>query len=379
MVKPSAITAVAVTCSLGDSVTAMQARILANQPGLGYAHRFAERMQAPLGELPALRQKSESFKEAAREDQHFAVVAPLIDELDRKTGLFARYQPHEIGLMLGTSTYGIETFLQRVKPSTSATDFYRDLEPSSQPSRLLGGLGERFPIRGFNITFSNSCASAAVAIGEAHRLMPASGLKAIVAGGVDILNLATISGFDALQVLDHGLCQPFTQQANGINLAEGAGLFLLEANPAAKPLAWIKGYGTWSEAHHLTSPDPTGKGMIRAMAGALTDAGLEASDIGYINAHGTGTSANDAAEQLACRHLFGAEIRYETTKTWHGHTLAAAGAIEGALTVQILQDLKSWAAARGLSWRPGQRPCGISNSFGFGGTFVSLLFDKEGS
>jgi 3-oxoacyl-[acyl-carrier-protein] synthase-1 len=187
-------------------------------------------------------------------------------------------------------------------------------------------------------------------------------------------------GFDSLQILDHDFCRPFRADRRGLNLAEGGALFLLEAPDGVdspRPLAFLTGAGAASDAYHMTHPDPEARGMELAMRRALADACLAPGDVGYVNAHGTGTIPNDQTESLALARIF-TDAPYSSTKELHGPTLGGAGALEAAVAIAALAEGEVWLPAQ-TGAKPRRKPLAhaLSNSFGFGGNNVSLVFSRE--
>lgn len=216
----------------------------------------------------------------------------------------------------------------------------------------------------------------------------------VIAGGVDSLAAMTLNGFDALESMSDGLCNPFGRDRDGINIGEGAAIFVMSKTPAAISLA---GCGETSDAHHISAPHPDGAGAIAAMAKALQDADVAASDIDYINLHGTATEQNDRMEAKAVFSVFGSEAPCSSTKRLTGHTLGAAGAIEAglcwlALTEQTALPPHRWDGNGDTELQPIQLTNGslqqcenvqqpprlaLSNSFAFGGNNISLIFERQ--
>jgi len=207
-----------------------------------------------------------------------------------------------------------------------------------------------------------------------------------VVGGVDSLCLSTLHGFHALQLLSSEICRPFDSARNGISIGEAAGFVLLEREPAAVNLV---GCGQSSDAWHMSSPHPDGLGAQAAMHEALRAANLKPEHIGYVNAHGTATPANDRAEAAATRAVFGRDaVPISSTKGVTGHTLGAAGITEAIVVIQSLEqetlppsaNLREIDPLLGLdlvtSSRRSELRYAMSNSFGFGGTNCSLIFGR---
>lgn len=247
--------------------------------------------------------------------------------------------------------------------------------------------------------FSNAtaCASAAAAIGVAADLLRAGMADAAVAGGTDALCRLTYSGFNVLQAVDSQPCRPFDASRAGITLGEGAGFLVLEREDDARArgatiLAELAGWGATCDAHHPTAPAEDGRGAERAMNLALADAGLTADAVDYVNAHGTGTPLNDSAESLAISRVTGAAVPVSSTKSFFGHTLGASGGIEAVVAVlsilrgsapPTLRLLTILPEGEGLDFLPAsaramELEVVMSNSFGFGGSNVSLVLRSAG-
>ena len=193
------------------------------------------------------------------------------------------------------------------------------------------------------ITLSTACTSSAHAIGFAANLVRQEVAEVVLTGGVDILSAEIFAGFHSLGLLSKSPCAPFSTNM-GTTLGEGAAFMLLESEPSAKaravaPLAEFLGYGFSADAYHDTTPDPSGLGMAKALAAAVEDAGLAPEDIDYLNAHGTGTAANDAAEWRAIQRVFGdcaAQLPVSSSKSFLGHAQGAAGALEAVVTLMAM-------------------------------------------
>lgn len=229
---------------------------------------------------------------------------------------------------------------------------------------------------------SNACASGADALGLAWQLVSSGLARRVLAGGYDALSQLVYSGFDCLQALSPTVCRPFDRDRDGLALGEGAAAFCLE-NEGPTLLA---GYGAYTDIHHLTQPEPSGRGPFEAMKKALASAGCEPGQVEYVNAHGTATPQNDACEARALARLCpGAAVT--STKSITGHALGAAGAIEAAFSSFSITEgflpptLNFCSPDPGVELgivSAGARKCApslvVSNSFGFGGANASLVF-----
>ncbi len=217
----------------------------------------------------------------------------------------------------------------------------------------------------------------------------------VIAGGADALSKFTLNGFNALMVLDKEICKPFNENRQGLNLGEGAA-YLVLANEKAidqwqvNPEIVISGYANANDAHHQTASSPEGTGNRLAMQQAIQEAGISVGDIDYINLHGTGTINNDDSEGIAITNLFENKVPpCSSTKTFTGHTLGAAGAIEAVYSFLSIQEQTVWPHLRmeqpmeQFEWYPTKiiLPHTIShvlsNSFGFGGNCSALVLSKK--
>ena len=259
-------------------------------------------------------------------------------------------------------------------------------------------LGWRLGLTGPKETIVMACASGAASIALGADLVRAGRVTAAVVGGVDALTHICFMGFNALKLLDPAPCRPFDRDRRGMSIGEAAAFLVLEDAEhcrarGGRAHARLAGYGMSTDAHHVTAPHPEGEGMIEAMRQALDDAALPPSAVGYVNAHGTGTLQNDRAEALALRSVFGeGGILVSSTKSLVGHTMAAAGSVEAMATVLALQhgllpptaNLEQTDPEVAFDCLPGSAravpiDAALSNSFGFGGQNVSLVFTRADS
>lgn len=241
---------------------------------------------------------------------------------------------------------------------------------------------------------ANACASGTNAIGHAFNLVRSGQRSRVVCGGYDAISQLVFVGFDCLQASTPDRCRPFDKGRTGLVLGEGAALLALESLESARargatPLVEITGYGLSTDNYHLTQPHPSGEGPYLAMRRALESARREASEIDYINAHGTATPFNDATEGAAIARLFPPETPVSSTKSMMGHSLGAAGAIEAVFCVLALAqgflppniNFESCDPQWNLNIvanaaREAQVTRAVSNSFGFGGTNASIVLEQ---
>jgi 3-oxoacyl-[acyl-carrier-protein] synthase-1 len=297
------------------------------------------------------------------------------------------YGAHRVAVFMGTSTSGIHqtelAYMELAQDTDALPGWYRydtthNCHSVAEFTRLVLGL------TGISSAISTACSSSAKVFASARRAMEAGLCDAAVVGGVDSLCLTTLYGFNSLQLVSPHKCRPCAADRAGISIGEAAGFALLERNaPGGSPV--LLGYGESSDAYHMSSPHPEGEGARLAMQAALDSAGLEPSDIDYINLHGTGTMVNDLAESKAVAALFGGATACSSTKGWSGHTLGAAGIVEAALGLLCIehglmpQTLNTEQADPALPANilvaPRHEPVRrvLSNSFGFGGSNCSLI------
>jgi 3-oxoacyl-[acyl-carrier-protein] synthase-1 len=302
-----------------------------------------------------------------------------------------RHGAARVAVLLGTTTSGIlETELAyrrgaEVEPLLAA----RDYAATHGMFSLTEFVRRRLALEGPAATVSNACASSAKVFAQAQRLIEAGICDAAVVGGVDSLCLTTLYGFRSLELLSESPCRPCDERRDGISIGEAGGFALLEkAPPQGRDTVALLGYGESSDGYHMSSPHPEGAGALLAMSDALARAGARPGEVDYVNLHGTGTPANDRAEDAALYALFGDAARASSTKGWTGHTLGAAGIVEAAISVLCLE--RGFLPGTLNTARPDpalrarivleseQRALArvLSNSFGFGGNNCSLLFGR---
>jgi 3-oxoacyl-[acyl-carrier-protein] synthase-1 len=322
------------------------------------------------------------------------MLAALAQIATTVTAATARYGRSRVAVVLGTSTAGIaegEAALaaRRRDGHWPAGFHYRQQEPGG----MSAFAARVFELTGPAYTVTTACSSSAKVFASARRLIRSGVADAAVVGGADTLCRMTLNGFAGLEALSQGACNPFSLNRDGITIGEGAAAFLMSGETGPVELL---GVGETSDAYHPAAPDPTGSGAREAMAQALADAGLSPEGIGYINLHGTATALNDAMESLAVAALFPPATPCSSTKAMTGHMLGGTGGVEAALLWLGL------APAGGLSMLPPHLWDGVadpslpqlalvvpgmpvpqrgplamlSNSFGFGGSNVSLILGR---
>jgi 3-oxoacyl-[acyl-carrier-protein] synthase-1 len=344
-------------------------------------------VQGPLASIPP-----ELGQQSSRNNQLLLEAALQIrGDIDQA---IARYGHSRIGIVLGTSTSGIDEASRGIAHYLRDRHFPADYDYHQQelgaPANFLAGW---LDLSGPAYVISTACTSSARALMSARRLLDLGLCDAVLCGGVDSLCKLTLNGFSALEAVSDQRCNPFSVNRDGINIGEAAVLFLMSKETlGAQPIALL-GAGASSDAHHISAPEPSGRGALQAMQRALHNAGLQAAQIGYLNLHGTATQHNDAMESLAVDQLFPAGVPCSSTKPMSGHTLGAAGALEAAFCWLSLSAANSAHALPPHVWDAQADPqlpplhwviattrleqnaprCLMSNSFAFGGNNVSLI------
>lgn len=257
-------------------------------------------------------------------------------------------------------------------------------------------VAKHFKIEDFVTTISTACSSSANSIMMAAQMIEAGMLDIAIAGGADSLSKFTLNGFNTLMILDRQSCQPFDNNRRGLNLGEGAGYVVLMNDKAmaqcnATAICTVSGYANANDAYHQTASSPDGIGNKLAMTQAISKAGIQPSDISYINLHGTGTANNDSSEGKAIEGVFRGNVPMaSSTKSFTGHTLGASGGVEAVFSAIAIRDgvvfpnMRWETQMEDVNWKPvTELQTGIainhvlSNSFGFGGNCSSLVFSKS--
>lgn len=358
------------------------------------------------GEIDDFDKEAYVGKKAARRiDLYTQYAIQVASEAMKMAGIDeGNTKPENLGVIFGSGIGGLTTIQDQVikmhdKGPRRVSPFFI---PMAIANMAAGNISIRFNAQNISTSIVTACASATNSIGEAFRQIKEGRAQVMIAGGSEAtVNETAISGFAALTALSENTdpmraSLPFDKNRNGFVLGEGAGAMILESldhaqERGAKILGEIVGYGATSDAYHITSPDVDGRGAVRAMQEAINEAGIDPSQVGYINAHGTATSANDSGESKAINQVFGKDVKVSSTKGMTGHLLGAAGAIEAVVTVASLmkdefpanigcfdQDPECQVNLIDQDHQRFSTDYAISNSFGFGGHNAVLTFKKWG-
>jgi len=308
-----------------------------------------------------------------------------------------QYGDDSVAVLVGSSTSGMDeggralsAIVQREKwPAWYEYELQTPGNPSQFAQWLLG-------LRGPAYTIATACSSGAKVFASGARLLRQGVCKAVVVAGVDSLCPLTANGFAALDALALSFCRPFAADRDGLNLGEGAAAMVMVAEELGEEHIRLLGYGESSDGYHICAPEPDGLGVELAIRQALNMANIQASQLDYVNLHGTGTRQNDAMEARLANRIYGANLALSSTKKLTGHTLGAAGAIEAALAWLLLSSLNKRQHIPGQvgdyeidpelapvnlirDWHPIDRKKSIigSHSLAFGGNNTMLILGGE--
>jgi 3-oxoacyl-[acyl-carrier-protein] synthase II len=409
---PVAVTGSGVVSPIGNGVAAFADAVFAGRSAVRAHAIDLTGLDVPLVPVAAAAFDAGAVQSPSRVplDRATAMALAAADEAARTAGLVDGCVASErLGIFWGSGMAGASTFETTLK--TVYVD-HRRMRPTSvvttMPNAPTAELAVRFRARGTALAYACACASSAVAIGEAMRAIRSGAIDVAVVGGSEsMLTPGVVAGWQAMRVLAPiaadapadvaaRACRPFANDRTGFALGEAAAAFVLESIEHARSRGavsqWqLAGYASNCDGVHITNPDA--EGQVRAMRAALADAGLAASDIGHVNAHGTATLAGDIAEATSIAAVFGAHgVPVTSTKAIHGHLLGAGGAVEllaaacalvagrlppTANTVVVDPAFAIDLVAGTARAAPGLAHV-LSNSFAFGGTNAVLIASRAG-
>jgi 3-oxoacyl-[acyl-carrier-protein] synthase-1 len=389
------ITGIGAVSCIGKNVEEMLASLRAEKHGIG-----------PITRLDTIHAKSIPCGEVALSDADlYRELGILPEKKHSRSSLLAMKAVKEAlkssggdlseaiktGFISSTTVGGMtatENFYYAFDQQPETRDWIDKLDCGDSSRDVADYIGHH----GFMTTISTACSSSANAIILGANMIKAGLLERAICGGADALSKFTVNGFNSLMLLEQEHCRPFDKDRKGLNLGEGAGFVVLESETLLKktghkPLAELAGYSNVNDAFHQTASSPDGAGARTAMSNALYMAGISPTQVSYINVHGTGTPNNDESEGKAMMALFNSVPPFSSTKSYTGHTLAAAGGVEAVISVLSLQngeiypnlnyknrmdDMNCDPVTRLMTQQ--QLEYILSNSFGFGGNNTSLLF-----
>ncbi|MGH2845012.1 MAG: beta-ketoacyl-[acyl-carrier-protein] synthase family protein [Thermoleophilaceae bacterium] len=400
MTRTAVITGVGAVSPLGVGARTLHERWSAGRSGIedgyGRASEFEPKEHLSIKEV----RRADRFTQLA-----LAATREALDDAGWDGG--PPGDPDRAACVIGTGIGGIGTLeSQHIVMQEQGAERISPLSiPLLMANAASGVVAMKHDLRGQSFGTVSACAAGAHAIGTAERLIRYGDADQVVTGGSEAaitpLATAAFTKMDALS--DSGISRPFDRRRDGFVMGEGAGILVLEDEEAARArgariLGYVRGYASTSDAHHLTAPEPSGRGAAKAIELALKDAGVTARDVIYVNAHGTSTPLNDRSETNALKAALGEErareVPVSSTKSTIGHLLGAAGAVEAIATLLALRDriapptLNYEEPDEGLDldYVPGDarplaggngRAIGISNAFGFGGHNAVLCLEAE--
>jgi len=405
------VTGIGMISPLGVGNDATWQGLISGRSGIGYITKF-DASAYPCRIAGEIRDfNAEDYiekKEVKKSDTfiHYAVAATQIAFDDAKMDM-SQEDADRVGVIIGSGIGGLPLIEEMHKkllergPSRISPFFI----PGLIVNLAAGQVSIRFGAKGPSSAPATACATGAHAIGDAAKVIRHDEADVMIAGGSEaVVSALAVGGFSAMRALStrndepQRASRPWDLERDGFVMGEGAGIVILEEREhaisrGAQIYCELTGYGMTSDAYHITSPSEDGDGMARVMGRALKDAGLQPSDIDYINAHGTSTPVGDKTETVAIKRLFGEQaykVAISSTKSMTGHLLGAAGGIESAIAAMVVRtgtmpptiNYENPDPECDLDYVPNQaRQADIkhvlSNSFGFGGTNATLIFSKH--
>ncbi len=408
MARRVVITGLGLLCAVGNTTAEVWPALLAGKNGVdritGFdASAFACQIAAEVKSFDPLNFIEKKEVKKMGRFIHFALAAS--DEAMKMSQLQVTPENAErIGVHIGSGIGGFDvierehTALMQGGPRKISPFFI----PASIINLAAGHVSMRYGAKGPNEATATACTTSAHSVGDSFRIIQHNDADVMIAGGSEAaITPMGVGGFAAMRALStrnddpaHA-SRPWDKDRDGFIIGEGAGILIMEELEHARRrgapiLAEIVGYGMSSDAFHMTQPAPEHEGGFRVMRNALRDAGLEASVVGYVNAHGTSTPIGDTLEAHAIRNLFGKKVPVSSTKSMTGHLLGGAGGLEAGVTVLALRDQilpptvnleNQDPGTDGMDFVPNQArkaqfDYAMSNSFGFGGTNGALLFKR---
>jgi 3-oxoacyl-[acyl-carrier-protein] synthase-1 len=390
-IEPLAVTAYTVTSALGRGVAAHVEAFSGGRGGLRANGFSSAPLDCFIGRIEGVEQTilPAEFAHWDCRNNRLAWLGMQQDGLpEAVAGAISRHGAARTALVLGTSTASIESTEEAYRRLDNGR-FPADLRRPEihTPHSLAAFVADVTGIAGPTLTISTACSSSAKVFASAERLIRLGLADAALVGGVDSLCDSVLFGFNALQLVSRQPCRPFDQHRDGISIGEGAAFALLERVDASPHAPRLLGHGESSDAWHMSTPHPDGRGALAAMDDALARAGIDADRVDYVNLHGTATVKNDEVEAKLLPR-FAKRTRVSSTKGFTGHTLGAAGALEAVFALLAIEhglvppnlgcDEPAPEASPWLALQPERRPVDIalSNSFGFGGNNSCLVFAR---
>jgi 3-oxoacyl-[acyl-carrier-protein] synthase II len=391
--KTIVVTGIGVVSPYGVGLSRLQAGMLAGECCLTPATELYPGFHGTVATINALPAFAEEHRYSRTDRLAMAAARDAVADVNCDT-------LRESGIVMASTVAGLTEIDPEISRGPAA--WYRNgglARAASYPvSRVAASVGEHLEIQGPACAVSVACASGAIAVALGANMLLDGAVPIVLAGGSDALCPFTLSGFNSLQALDPEPCRPFDQNRNGLNIGEGAAVLVLETLAHAKQrdariLAVLRGWAMTNDASHPTAPQKDGIGLAACIQRALEMASCNVDEVGYVNAHGTGTPLNDIAETHAYERAFHGRRRpipVSSTKSYFGHCLGAAGALEAAITITAIQAGALYPTLRltdpiesdQVDWLRGELrrqplPMAMSVSAGFGGSNAALVFGSH--
>ena len=398
--KTIAVTGIGIVSPYGIGLDCLQSGMLSGKSCLTHTKDIYPGFEGTTASIQDLGPVAKNFSARCSRTDQLAMVA--VEDAIANSGR-DRVTFRESGLVMANTVGGLTGIDTGIAENPS--EWYRRpgglLRGASYPfAHVADAVVEHFGIRGPSCALSVACASGAMAIALAAEMLLDGAASVVVAGGSDPICPFTLSGFNSLRALDPNPCCPFDQNRKGLNLGEGSAVLILETLAGATArkaniLAVLRGWAMTNDAFHPTAPQTQGNGLAECIQLSMEMAEVRSDDIGYVNAHGTGTPLNDVAEANAYQTAFRGRARpipVSSTKSYFGHCLGAAGALEAAITIMAVRSgvllptlrLKDPIESPSVEWLRGEvrrqsLPLAMSVSSGFGGSNTVLIFGSSPS
>lgn len=398
MSKKVAITGMGIISSIGNSVEENFNALIQQQTGISRLENFQSKHvnEIKVGEIKLTNEQLVEQLKLSQENTftRTALLGAFAAKQAVENSGITDINEYKTGLISSTSVGGMD-FTEKHFYEYLTDDSLAKYITSHDAGDSSNKIAEYLGLKGFVSTISTACSSAANAVMLGARLINSGKLDRVIVGGTDALSKFTINGFKTLMILSDTYNQPFDDNRKGLNLGEAAAYLVLESEEMIqktnkKVLAYVSGFGNANDAFHQTASSENGEGAFLAMQKAFKIAGLNPSDIDYINVHGTATPNNDLSEGRAIARLFENQVPdFSSTKPYTGHTLAAAAAIEAVFSVLAIQNnivypnlnfetpMQEFDLIPNTEVKSKEINHVLSNSFGFGGNCSTLIFSKN--
>jgi len=398
MSKKVAITGMGIISSIGNSVEENFNALIQQQTGISRLENFQSKHvnEIKVGEIKLTNEQLVEQLKLSQENTftRTALLGAFAAKQAVENAGITDINEYKTGLISSTSVGGMD-FTEKHFYEYLTDDSLAKYITSHDAGDSSNKIAEYLGLNGFVSTISTACSSAANAVMLGARLINSGKLDRVIVGGTDALSKFTINGFKTLMILSDTYNQPFDDNRKGLNLGEAAAYLVLESEEMIQKtnkevLAYVSGFGNANDAFHQTASSENGEGAFLAMQKAFKIAGLNPSDIDYINVHGTATPNNDLSEGRAIARLFENQVPdFSSTKPYTGHTLAAAAAIEAVFSVLALQNnivypnlnfetpMQEFDLIPNTEVKSKEINHVLSNSFGFGGNCSTLIFSKN--